>query len=668
MFWTRCLIVMAAVVSLLGVACDGLEEQDAPRIVVSPSELQFDSVAVGSTSTSFVTVSNQGLVDLNISAITLELSTDFVTITSPTSLVVGPGAEEIVTLSFTPTTPANTEGALVFRSNDPLNSELRVPVGSPLLIPVPNIVRQNPDIAPDVLDFGLVAEGTSTTLERVIQNVGEAPLIICNAFVTGSPDLTSDLETALLAARDEQGLVVVAPITSTTGASRALEFNLTYAPPSPGPDEADLVIEYDEQGFLDEACAEDRVQTTRFPVTGEAGSPFLRVNPNPVNFGESPIDVTREQVVTLTNAGELPLDIFNVRLDRDRTPGEFQLVDSSQIPALVPAGESVTILVSYLPRAELGHAGVIQIEHGDGAGGRRTTEVAMAGVGVPDTCPVAIARAYVQEDGLNRTGTEIDWALPLQTLVLDGSQSLDPEGGDLILYEWEITERAQGSVNGLRPFSGDPENEAVRQYFLPLAGTYEFTLNVIDETGFEACEKATVVVTVTPQEAISIEVIWDNPSDPDQNDQEGSDVDLHFVKMPNAWFSQPWDTYFANIEPNWGPELPSLDIDDTDGAGPETIQLDNPANDECYAIGVHYFRSFFDVAYPTVRIYIDGVRRAEFVGVLDDTDAYWDVARIHWPSRTIYPVDEYIENFNSDDRIVPAPTEAMIRNGHCSTF
>lgn len=659
---------MAALMVLLAAGCDGLDEQDAPRLVVSPSAVQFDSIAVGSTTGSFVTVSNQGVVDLTISLISLELSTDFVTITSATSLVVGPGAEEIVSLSFSPLTPANTEGALVFRSNDPLNSELRVPVGSPLLIPVPNIVRKNPDIAPDVLDFGLVAEGTTTMVERVIQNVGEAPLIICDAYVTGSPDLTSNLADALQASRNAQGLVVVAPLTSETGEAQALEFELTYAPPSPGSDEADLVIEYDEQGFLDQACAEGRVQTTRFPVTGEAGSPFLRVTPNPVNFGESPVGVTSEELVTLTNAGELPLEIFAVRLDRDRTPGEFQLVDSTQIPATVPAGSSVTVLTSYFPRAELGHAGVLQIEHGDGATGRRTTEVALSGVGVPDTCPVAIARAYVQEDSLNRVGTEIDWALPLQTLVLDGTQSLDPEGGDLILYEWEITERAQGSVNGLRPFSGDPENEAVRQYFLPLAGTYEFTLNVVDATGFEACEKAAVLVTVTPQEAISIEVIWDNPSDPDQNDQEGSDVDLHFVKMPNAWFSQPWDTYFANIEPVWGPELPSLDIDDTDGAGPETIQLDNPANDECYAIGVHYFRAFFDVAYPTVRIYIDGVRRAEFVGVLDNTDSYWDVARIHWPSRTIYPVDEYIEDFNSDDRIVPGPTDGMIRNGHCSTF
>ena len=47
---------------------------------------------------------------------------------------------------------------------------------------------------------------------------------------------------------------------------------------------------------------------------------------------------------------------------------------------------------------------------------------------------------------------------------------------------------------------------------------------------------------------------------------------------------------------------------------------------------------------------------------------FWDVARIHWPSRTIYRVDERIENFDSDDAVVPGVTDEMIRNGHCTTL
>ena len=41
-----------------------------------------------------------------------------------------------------------------------------------------------------------------------------------------------------------------------------------------------------------------------------------------------------------------------------------------------------------------------------------------------------------------------------------------------------------------------------------------------------------------------------NPHDPDQTDLRGSDVDTHFLKMPNGrWFEAPYDNYFGNRTP-----------------------------------------------------------------------------------------------------------------------
>ena len=101
------------------------------------------------------------------------------------------------------------------------------------------------------------------------------------------------------------------------------------------------------------------------------------------------------------------------------------------------------------------------------------------------------------------------------------------------------------------------------------------------------------------------------------------------------------------------------------------MNLDNPESGNCYGIGVHYFREAFGTAYPTIRIYVDGVLVDEMIGELRSTDDFWDAARIHWPSRTIYRVDDYYEGFNQDSaatRLTAEPTEAMIRNGHCSTL
>ena len=84
-------------------------------------------------------------------------------------------------------------------------------------------------------------------------------------------------------------------------------------------------------------------------------------------------------------------------------------------------------------------------------------------------------------------------------------------------------------------------------------------------------EPARVLVVSTPDEAIHIELTWHNPLDPDESDNTGSDVDLHLVKVGFNWFDDVFDTYYANQTPDWQPELPSLDIDDTDGAGPEAL-------------------------------------------------------------------------------------------------
>ena len=137
--------------------------------------------------------------------------------------------------------------------------------------------------------------------------------------------------------------------------------------------------------------------------------------------------------------------------------------------------------------------------------------------------------------------------------------------------------------------------------------------------------------------------MWNTPGDPNETDigaGRGSDVDLHFVHPNGIWNRSPWDCYWQNKNPNWGdtaiPEDdPSLDIDDTDGAGPENINLNNPES-VTYRVGVFYFSDHgYGPANVTVRIYLDGVERfANTFPGLEDRQ-FWDVARITWPSRDI---------------------------------
>ena len=127
---------------------------------------------------------------------------------------------------------------------------------------------------------------------------------------------------------------------------------------------------------------------------------------------------------------------------------------------------------------------------------------------------------------------------------------------------------------------------------------------------------------------------------------------------PNGpdWFDRSLDCYFANPTPDWarnGPsDDPSLDIDDTNGAGPENINLDNPEDTGSlggqYKVGIHYYRAEADAfggtpwaSDVTVRIYLGGVLASEVQRNLRTTNRFWEVAAITWTAadRRVIPIN-----------------------------
>ena len=115
---------------------------------------------------------------------------------------------------------------------------------------------------------------------------------------------------------------------------------------------------------------------------------------------------------------------------------------------------------------------------------------------------------------------------------------------------------------------------------------------------------------------------------------------------PNSeeWNHQRWDCYFGNKNPEWGNLGPtgdaSLDIDDTNGAGPENINIEQPEfTDELrrgYLVGVHYYNSAslflgeFGSSEVLVRIHLMGALAGSFEQTLRQTDNFWRIAVINW--------------------------------------
>ena len=236
----------------------------------------------------------------------------------------------------------------------------------------------------------------------------------------------------------------------------------------------------------------------------------------------------------------------------------------------------------------------------------------------PTTPPIVMCPAAITADVLD-------------TVALAGSGS-DPDGGT-VTFEWTVISAPVGSASTpASPMS------ASTNFYLDASGGFELQLCVTDDEGERAC--CVVPITSVPPGAIHIELSWDTIY---------GDVDLHLLNVtqshPNGWWSVD-DCHFANRTPDWAPagadSNPTLDVDDTDGYGPENTTIDtNPASGT-YTVGVHYFCSHSVGMSPapgdgptnaTVRIFCDGTLEATYTGVsLSETDDWTTIAEIDYPS------------------------------------
>jgi hypothetical protein len=175
------------------------------------------------------------------------------------------------------------------------------------------------------------------------------------------------------------------------------------------------------------------------------------------------------------------------------------------------------------------------------------------------------------------------------------------DNGDIARWEWALVSQPPGSA--VRPMF--PAGDAFT--FRPdLAGDYGFTLSVTDDEGLSAACK--FVVHAAAEEGLRVEMFWDTPD---------TDMDLHLLSpLARRWFDETThqDCFYSNCTgtpPNWSNQStelddPHLDLDDTDGLGPENINVDRPGPG-IYRVGVHNFSGLVKTN-VTVRLYCGGSR------------------------------------------------------------
>lgn len=126
-----------------------------------------------------------------------------------------------------------------------------------------------------------------------------------------------------------------------------------------------------------------------------------------------------------------------------------------------------------------------------------------------------------------------------------------------------------------------------------------------------------------------------------------SDVDFHLLR-PGADIEDLWtseDCYYSNESTSWGAYL---DVDDTEGYGPEHITLPNVTEEGVYRLFIHYYDedgAGTTQAYVDVSMQNGGTQSFGPYALTNDggdnSGDVWEVCTFEYPSLTITPVNQF---------------------------
>lgn len=248
------------------------------NIHVTPQQLTFSLVAVGTSEPREVTIENQGPEGpLVIEGLELsdETSGDF-TFTAPSKLSLEAGESVVVVVTYTPSDNVADDGALLIHHNAS---------GSGLVTVDLLALEQRPKLRfdPSPVAFGAVRGGNATTKQVRIQNVGADKAIVSG--LTWDDDASDDFEIT-----DEPDYPVeIAPDGDAF-------FTITYTPQDSSA-RGVITAHYtnpDGKSYDD---------TDSVTVTGDKVVPDISISPGAIDYGWVPLDTRLVRPVAIVNEG-----------------------------------------------------------------------------------------------------------------------------------------------------------------------------------------------------------------------------------------------------------------------------------------------------------------------------------------------------------------------------
>ncbi|MEW6432585.1 MAG: choice-of-anchor D domain-containing protein [Myxococcota bacterium] len=463
----------------------------------------------------------------------------------------------------------------------------------------PGVSRVRPQLSPPAspVDFGTLPVLNERRVAVPVLNLGRARLTVSNVTL-GSADGVFQ--------------VVSAPATVETGITENIV--VAFVPTEEKAYETTLTFETDDTDNPSVTLVLKGVGSTRAAMA---------FDPPMLDFGRVGECTSTVLNFTITSTGTADLVVNEIAFTEGTSPA-YSFVGSTRTPATVPVtgpnglpGEIQLTVKVTVPAGSTGtQTGGIRL---------RTTDPDQQEVVIPLT--TTVNQAPVPNIGM------LGVAAPGQTVQLDGSASMDPDGDTPIEYRWTLRSKPLSSMTTIAM----PDQPMASMTLDPtVPGAYEVQLDVTDAQGVKSCTPARATVVAAPAQKLLVELFWDNT---------GTDLDLHVLRTASsALFGIPDDCHYQNRTPDWGTpgasDDPELVRDALTGYGPEVFGYVNPI-DTTYRVTVVFNNELLSAtpaSKATVRVYLYGVLKAEVSKTLNKKGDVWRVVDVTWPSGEVKAV------------------------------
>ncbi len=397
------------------------------------------------------------------------------------------------------------------------------------------------------------------------------------------------------------------------------------------------------------------------PAIGECADNKCTVqDTNALDFGNILLGTTGTARITIRNTAECAVDpgqastCDSCALTLQRNPsgediglgfkpgsnvdGLFNFGGSTRLPANIrqknldplcsASGELQLLLTFAAPSVEGTHHAVIVIESND----PDEPNIEIPVTATARNAPVAVVK-FRGFDSANPSApfSAADNLEPLTRIYFDGRDSFDPRNPTdrtlIANYTWDVISFPPGT----NPADFQvQESGGFYSFWAPLAGSYTVRLIVTNVDGIPSgdTDRSTITFNVVPHSRLHVQLVWDNAtSDQDLHMTHANTDDRPCIIGPDVHWRDKKPQWFTSDAAGVGPN-PRLDKDDTNGYGPENINIDQP-KPGTYRIYVHYFAGSGNIR-QTVRVWLNGLPVAEYRRTLRSSADTWAVADVTW--------------------------------------